>query len=112
MKGVDDGISSIDFFERVFGLIDDSMSKTLIVKLLGRRIGYNALWNKVCALWKPSMWLQLMDIENGYYLAKFELTSVIMRLSRKVLGLCLDITLQFSHGHRVFRLLMNSRRDS
>lgn len=71
-KRVIDGVPTIDFSERVFDLIDESMSKTLIVKLLGRRISYNALWNKVCVMWKPSMRFQLMDIENGYYLAKFE----------------------------------------
>lgn len=48
------------------------MAKTLVIKLLGKKIGYNALWNKVCSLWKPRMHFQLMDINNDYYLAKFE----------------------------------------
>ncbi|MBA0743221.1 hypothetical protein Gogos_005929, partial [Gossypium gossypioides] len=38
----------------------------------GKKIGYNALSNKVCSLWKPSMRFQLMDIENDYFLAKSE----------------------------------------
>lgn len=59
-KEIVDGVPTIDFSNRNYGLIDDRMSKTLIVKLLGRRIGYNALWNKVCAIWKPSMRFQLM----------------------------------------------------
>lgn len=71
-KDVVDGVPSIEFSDRVYGLIDDSMSKTLIVKLLGRKIGYIALWNKMCVMWKPYMRFQLMDIDNGYYLAKFE----------------------------------------
>lgn len=70
-KEITDGVPSIDFSDRVYALIDESMSKTSIVKLLGRRIDYNALWNKVCSLWKPMMRFQLMDIENDYYLAKF-----------------------------------------
>lgn len=74
-KTVEDGIPTIDFSNRVYGMIDESMSKTPVVKLLGRKIGYNALWNKICALWKPSMHFQLMDIENDYYLAKFEAKS-------------------------------------
>ncbi|MBA0770537.1 hypothetical protein Gotri_019159 [Gossypium trilobum] len=45
------------------------MLKTVVIKLLERKIGYNALWNKACSLWKPSMRLQLMDIENDYFLA-------------------------------------------
>ncbi|MBA0697894.1 hypothetical protein Goari_021413, partial [Gossypium aridum] len=38
----------------------------------GRKIRYNALWNKVCSLWKPFMRFQLIDTENDYFLAKFE----------------------------------------
>lgn len=71
-KEVSDGVPSIDFSNRVYDLIEKSMTKTLIVKLLSRSIGYNALWNKIYALWKPKMRFQLMDIDNGYFLAKFE----------------------------------------
>lgn len=70
-KVVLDGIPTIDFSEWVYNLIDESMSKTLMIKLLGRKIGFNALWSKVCALWKPMNRFKLMDIENDYYLAKF-----------------------------------------
>lgn len=52
-KEIVDRVPTIDFSDRVYGLIDESMSKTLVVKLLRRRIGYNALWNKLCAMWKP-----------------------------------------------------------
>ncbi|MBA0842579.1 hypothetical protein Goarm_002399, partial [Gossypium armourianum] len=71
-KDVVDGVPSIEFSDRVYGLAKKSMSKTLVVQLLGRKIGYNALWNKVCALWKPKMRFPLMNIDNDYYLAKFE----------------------------------------
>lgn len=71
-KLVIDGVPSIDFLDRFYGLIDESMSRTLVVKLLGKKIGYNALWNKVCSLWKLLNRFQLMDFENDYYLAKFE----------------------------------------
>lgn len=49
-KEITDGVPSINFSERVYALIGESMSKTLIIKLLGRKINYNALWNKICAL--------------------------------------------------------------
>lgn len=71
-KSIVKGVPTIDFSDRVYGLIDESMSLTFMVKLLGWRISYNALWNKVCALWKPFMRFQLIDIENKYYLTKFE----------------------------------------
>ncbi|MBA0674651.1 hypothetical protein Goari_016236, partial [Gossypium aridum] len=70
-KEVVDGVPSIDFSNRVYSLIEESMSKMVVVKLLCGKLTI-MLWNKVCALWKPSMRFQIMDIENDYYLAKFE----------------------------------------
>ncbi|MBA0862837.1 hypothetical protein Goshw_013486 [Gossypium schwendimanii] len=46
------------------------MAHTVVIKLLGQRIRNLALHNKVCALWKPSQPFRLMDVENGYFLAK------------------------------------------
>ncbi|KAA3484762.1 reverse transcriptase [Gossypium australe] len=45
---------------------------TLVIKLLGRSIRYSMLHNKVCSLWKPFQSFRLMDVENGYFLAKFK----------------------------------------
>ncbi|MBA0566864.1 hypothetical protein Golob_011638, partial [Gossypium lobatum] len=41
-----DDLLSIEFLNRTDALIEESMSTTIVVKLLGRRISYNALWNK------------------------------------------------------------------
>ncbi|MBA0866300.1 hypothetical protein Goshw_019798 [Gossypium schwendimanii] len=71
-KDIVDDVLSIEFSNRTDAPIEESMSTTVVVKLLGRRISYNALWNKVCALWKPMMRFQLMDIDNNYYLANFK----------------------------------------
>lgn len=49
-KEIVDGVPTIDFLDKIYELIDERMSKMLIVKLLGRRINYNALLNKVCAM--------------------------------------------------------------
>lgn len=49
-KEVVDGVPTIEFSNRVYALIEESMSTTLVVKLLGRRVRYNALWNKACSL--------------------------------------------------------------
>lgn len=44
----------------------------MILKLPGRNIGFSMLQNKILSLWKPTSNVQLMDIENGYYLANFD----------------------------------------
>lgn len=66
------GVSSIKFSSRVHQLIEESMSKSIIIKLLGRRIGYSAFHNKLYALWKPSRHFRLMDLDNEYFLVRFQ----------------------------------------
>ncbi|KAA3485774.1 hypothetical protein EPI10_029765 [Gossypium australe] len=39
--------------------------RLMVIKLLGRNIGYATLQNKIHSLWKPSQPFPLMDIENG-----------------------------------------------
>ncbi|KAH1082083.1 hypothetical protein J1N35_021844 [Gossypium stocksii] len=66
-----DGILSITFFHRVHKFIERKMLKTLIVKLLSRRIGFHALLNKTNILWKLMNPIQLMDLENDFNLVHF-----------------------------------------
>ncbi|KAK8539506.1 hypothetical protein V6N12_043131 [Hibiscus sabdariffa] len=47
------------------------MDFTLVLKILGRRVGYSTLYNRIIGLWKPSHQINLIDIENDYYLVKF-----------------------------------------
>ncbi|KAK5772032.1 hypothetical protein PVK06_048293 [Gossypium arboreum] len=39
---------------------------------VGRNIGYEALNNRISSLWNTAKPFHLMDIENGYFLAKFQ----------------------------------------
>lgn len=71
-KSVVNGIPSIEFLDRVHQILIGDMENTVILKLLGRNIGYSILQNKVYSLWKPSSSFHLMDIENGYFMAKFQ----------------------------------------
>ncbi|KAK8568597.1 hypothetical protein V6N12_007145 [Hibiscus sabdariffa] len=70
-KTVVDGIISIDFSDRVRNLAIKSFDQTVVVKLLGRRIGYNTLRRKLYDLWKPAHAFHLRDIENDYFLVTF-----------------------------------------
>ncbi|XP_039061888.1 uncharacterized protein LOC120206244 [Hibiscus syriacus] len=49
-------------------MANKSFDQTVVVKLLGRRIGYTTLKNKLYDIWKPSQPFRLMDIENDYFL--------------------------------------------
>ncbi|KAL4355375.1 hypothetical protein GQ457_06G019410 [Hibiscus cannabinus] len=48
------------------------MRNVIIVRLLGRNIGYQTLLNHIHAVWKPMGELQLIDLENSYFLVRIE----------------------------------------
>ncbi|PPD99575.1 hypothetical protein GOBAR_DD03400 [Gossypium barbadense] len=47
-----DGIPSITFFERVHQFIAKHMTRIVVVELLGRKISYLTMANKLQAIWK------------------------------------------------------------
>jgi hypothetical protein len=47
--------------------------QALIIKLLGRSIGYNYLSMRLKQLWAPKGKFSLIDIGNDYYVARFHL---------------------------------------
>ncbi|XP_039014632.1 uncharacterized protein LOC120144689 [Hibiscus syriacus] len=47
------------------------MKNVIIVRLLGRMIGYKALLNRINAVWKPVGEVHLTDLDNNYFLVKF-----------------------------------------
>ncbi|KAH1075321.1 hypothetical protein J1N35_027649 [Gossypium stocksii] len=48
------------------------MELTVMVKLLGRNIGYGALLNRIVSLWKLAQPFRLMDVANRFYLIRFQ----------------------------------------
>ncbi|KAL4284955.1 hypothetical protein GQ457_16G014950 [Hibiscus cannabinus] len=63
---------SIKFSARVHDQIDRSMRNVVIVRLLGRNISCETLLNRLHALWKPKGEIQLIDLENNYFLVRLE----------------------------------------
>ncbi|KAA3461592.1 GroES-like zinc-binding alcohol dehydrogenase family protein [Gossypium australe] len=59
-------VPSIKLSEQVNQILIKYMAHTVVIKLLGQIIGYLALHNK------PSQPFRLMDVENSYFLAKFQ----------------------------------------
>lgn len=46
--------------------------RTLIIKLWGRSVGYNYLLRRLQAIWRPKAQMNLIGLDNGYFLVKFE----------------------------------------
>lgn len=61
----------LSIYKRVKERIRKAWKKTLIIKLLGRNIGYTLLNRKIHDLWRPKATIHLVAIENGYFLARF-----------------------------------------
>ncbi|MBA0575688.1 hypothetical protein Golob_027418 [Gossypium lobatum] len=61
------GIPTIDFSDRIQQILFKGMELTVVLKLLGRSIGYAALQNRISSFWRPLKSFHLMDIENGYF---------------------------------------------
>ncbi|KAK9017631.1 hypothetical protein V6N11_080107 [Hibiscus sabdariffa] len=66
-----DGVLFTDYSERFQNLALKSMEFTLIVKVLGRRVGYNVLHDRICSIWKSSHPLKLIDLGHGSFLIEF-----------------------------------------
>ncbi|KAL4332409.1 hypothetical protein GQ457_07G003100 [Hibiscus cannabinus] len=63
--------STIKFSKRVHAQIDKSTQNVIIVRLLGRSIGFGALHNRLNSMWELAGEIQLVDLENNYYLVRF-----------------------------------------
>ncbi|GMI90637.1 hypothetical protein HRI_002733000 [Hibiscus trionum] len=72
---LDGPLPRIDFADRVHDSIDAKLACSIIVRLLGKAIGYRALLTRVKALWVPVGKLELVDLDNEYYLVRFKLES-------------------------------------
>ncbi|KAH1056824.1 hypothetical protein J1N35_034889 [Gossypium stocksii] len=53
-----DGMPAIEFSDRIKEILFKEMERTVIVKLLGRNIGYNALFNRI-------LFLEILSIPFG-----------------------------------------------
>lgn len=46
-------------------------SRSLLIKLMGKTIGYTYLLQRIKELWKPTSPIDIISIENRFYLVKF-----------------------------------------
>ncbi|KAH1090889.1 hypothetical protein J1N35_018146 [Gossypium stocksii] len=71
-KTVVNGLPSITFSDRIHQILLQGLDNTVVLKLLGRNIGFSVLQNKIYNMWRPLEPIHMMDIENNYFLVKFQ----------------------------------------
>ncbi|KAL4284430.1 hypothetical protein GQ457_16G028420 [Hibiscus cannabinus] len=64
-------LPEIQFSDRVHNQVDAQLARAVIVRLLGKSIGYRALLNRVKSLWNPKGDMCIIDLDNDYYLVRF-----------------------------------------
>lgn len=43
-----------------------------VIKFLGKNVGYRAMQERLHRLWKPQGGFDILDVDNGYYMVKFD----------------------------------------
>lgn len=67
----EDGVPSVIFSDRFYQFIAKRMSRTTIVKLVGRKLSYTSMVNRLKILWQTNQPFQVVDLENDYFSVKF-----------------------------------------
>ncbi|KAI9071659.1 hypothetical protein K1719_046378 [Acacia pycnantha] len=70
--GLNGMIPTVDFATHVLDTLNKKMGLTVVVKLLGRKIGYRYLRSQLQSLWKPSGQLKLIDLHDDCFLVRFQ----------------------------------------
>lgn len=66
-----EGIVAVKLSRETKLRIGEPWTKAIIVKLVGRSVGFNFLQNKLNQLWKPTRRLDCVDLGNDFFLARF-----------------------------------------
>lgn len=66
-------LPSITISDDIFKELCHPWQEALIVKLLGKSVGYRTMQHRLSLLWKLARGFELMDVDHGYYMVKFDL---------------------------------------
>ncbi|KAI9128387.1 hypothetical protein K1719_001380 [Acacia pycnantha] len=70
--GLNRQVPTVDFASHIIDTLNKKMGLTVVVKLLGRKIGYRHLRSQLQSLWKPSVQLKLIDLNDDCFLVRFQ----------------------------------------
>lgn len=58
--------------KEVFNDLCAPWKDSLVIKLLGKSMGYNMMKEKLKKVWKPYGCFDILDVDNGFYMVKFD----------------------------------------
>ena len=111
--GMNGNIPTIDFADHILEALNRRMGFSVVIKLLGRTIGYRHLRTRLQSLWSPSGHFQLVDLDANCFLVKFRLEADFHHALTSgpwvIFGHCLSVqpwTPSFNpHHHSVSRIV-------
>ncbi|KAE8713525.1 hypothetical protein F3Y22_tig00110206pilonHSYRG00049 [Hibiscus syriacus] len=83
--GVDGPLPAISFSDRVHDAIDAKLANYVIIRLLGKTIGYKALLSRIKSLWNLLGEISLIDLDNDYYLFALLVRRIFSCIDRRLL---------------------------
>ncbi|KAI9080558.1 hypothetical protein K1719_037524 [Acacia pycnantha] len=69
--GLNGNIPTVDFASHIIQTLNKKMGLAVVVKLLGRKIGYRLLRSQFQKIWKPASQIKLIDLHDDYFLVRF-----------------------------------------
>lgn len=66
-------LPNVHLDDRIFQELCNPWQDALVVKLLGKNIGYNIMKDRLKRIWHLSGGFDIMDIDNSFFMVKFDL---------------------------------------
>ncbi|KAK9984571.1 hypothetical protein SO802_034096 [Lithocarpus litseifolius] len=73
VENIREGLAAVKFSREFKWQIRTPWSIALIVKVYGRTVGFNFIYNRLLALWKPTGRLDCVGLGHGFFLTRFSL---------------------------------------
>ncbi|KAI9079071.1 hypothetical protein K1719_038979 [Acacia pycnantha] len=70
--GLNGQIPTVNFATHVIDTLNKRMGLAVVVKLLGRKIGFRHLRSQLQSLWRPSGQIKLIDLNDDCFLVRFQ----------------------------------------
>ncbi|CAN0904003.1 hypothetical protein LINGRAHAP2_LOCUS22833 [Linum grandiflorum] len=67
-----DGVRSLQTSRKFRAKLCAPLKKALVIRVLGKSVGIQYLYNRLKALWRPEERLRMVDLDNEIFLASFE----------------------------------------
>jgi hypothetical protein len=66
-------LPKITMDDKLFNDLCSPWKEALVVKLLGKKVGYNLMKDRLKKIWRLTGGFEIMDVDNGFYMVKCEL---------------------------------------